>query len=55
MVKHIWREFATIKKKLTFALVLALLEDEVEYDLYINATHSGLGEVLMCISLSFLV
>lgn len=39
--------FQELKKRLTFALVLALQEERVEYNLYINVSHSGLGVVLI--------
>lgn len=34
-------------KTLTFALLLAPLKDKVEYDLYIDVSHNGLGVAVM--------
>ncbi|XP_044490022.1 uncharacterized mitochondrial protein AtMg00860-like [Mangifera indica] len=39
--------FQELKRKFTTALVLALLDEGVEYNLYINASHDGLGAMLM--------
>lgn len=39
--------FQKLNRKLTFVIVLALPKDKVEYDLYTDASHDGLGKMLI--------
>lgn len=45
---HVYEEsFQKLKKRLSTILILALLKDEFEYDLYTDASRSGLWVVLL--------